>query len=222
MMADINIEQSRAFYDSYYQKKKQIQRTYSAILKYFKEPGKLLDVACGDGQFLASLPDDIIKYGIDISPEALRIALHNLHTNLSNAYLEPAPAEDIPFPDNLFDYVTCFGSIEHFVDMEKGLREMARVGKSYCKYFFAVPNSKFNIVSLTKGKVGTEQALNIEVLHSLKEWQKIFEDSGYQVIDVHNFPVYRKSWTWLKRIVYWFLPLRFDEQFMFMCKKTQC
>jgi len=213
------LSESKSFYEKYYLKKKETGRTYSAILKHFKEPALLLDVACGDGQFLTWLPEYIRPYGVDISQNAILIAQKNLK-NHPKSFLAVAAVEALPFRDKQFDYVTCFGSIEHFVDKDRGLAEMKRVGQERCKYLFVVPNSNFNIVSLTKGKVGTEQAENIEELHTQKEWREIFNKAGFEIQSIEKFPVYRKSWAWLKWLIYWLLPLRFDEQFLFILKKA--
>lgn len=63
---------------------------------------KVLDLCCGSGQatkFLVQSSQDVT--GLDISP----VSLQRAQQNVPQAQYVEAPAEEMPFPDNLFDLV---------------------------------------------------------------------------------------------------------------------
>lgn len=118
---------------------------------------KLLDVGCGSG--ITTRPWGCVRYGIDTSKKLLEKAIKN---DKKGKYM-PAHAEKIPFPDNSFDIVISITAIQNFEDIEKGLKEIKRVGK---KRFVL----SFLKKSLKREKI--EKLINI--LFSVKE--KIEED----------------------------------------------
>ncbi|HDS30219.1 MAG TPA: class I SAM-dependent methyltransferase [Firmicutes bacterium] len=99
--------------------------------------GKLvLDLGCGPGGktcgYVALNPERII--GVDISYDAIAQAekARDILVHPENRHkLEFAcvDAEDLPFPDEYFDVVTCSDSFEHFPNPQKVLSEARRVLK---------------------------------------------------------------------------------------------
>lgn len=88
-----------------------------------KPTDKLLDVGCGTG--LTTEPWKCERYGIDPSAKLLEKARQK-----NNIKYDLAPAEKIRYPDNFFDIVISITAIQNFRDIEKGLREIKRVGKN--------------------------------------------------------------------------------------------
>lgn len=85
---------------------------------------KILDVGCGKGRFSALLSEKGAHViGVDISNGLLEIA----RKRVKNVRFEHGSATNLPFPDNSFDYVLCIETLEHIPDIEKALKEMARV-----------------------------------------------------------------------------------------------
>ena len=85
----------------------------------------LLDVGCGTGissQFNCNV------IGIDLSFELLKLN-KNKKKILSKA-------ENLPFKDNIFDFVVSITSMHNFTDIENSLKEMKRVGKD--KFVFSI------------------------------------------------------------------------------------
>jgi ubiquinone/menaquinone biosynthesis C-methylase UbiE len=100
------------------------------VLETVKVPdgGRLLDVGCGTGAFLASFAarGGSAISGVDLSPEMIRLASNRLNTG---AELRVGDSENLPWPDGTFDTVTCSSSFHHYPQPRKALAEMRRVLK---------------------------------------------------------------------------------------------
>src|SRR5690606_29458187 len=78
---------------------------------------KLLDVAGGDGGFVEqAAKGDWHYYGIDFAFPAIE-------QHVPGA-ISVADGHHLPFASSQFDFVTNLGSLEHFWDMDQGVREM--------------------------------------------------------------------------------------------------
>jgi len=91
----------------------------------------ILDIGCGSGAFLNSLPDVYETVGLDFSQEALKYVK-------TKAILGDISA--LPFASESFDLVTCLEVLEHlpFGIFEKALSELQRVSNKYI--IISVPN----------------------------------------------------------------------------------
>lgn len=117
------------YYDSissgYEELHKEEQLKKIEIIKNFLKPNKtdkLLDVGCGTG--FTTQPWNCKRFGIDPAKKLIEKA----HDKNKIEY-RVAKAEDIPYPDNYFDYVISITAIQNFEDIKKGLLEIKRVGK---------------------------------------------------------------------------------------------
>lgn len=94
--------------------------------------GIILDVACGPGTYgrrIASASRTI--YGIDACMSMLRQGARYVERDrLSNVHFARALVEALPFPDGLFDAAICAGSLNHFYDTVRALREINRTMKA--------------------------------------------------------------------------------------------
>jgi ubiquinone/menaquinone biosynthesis C-methylase UbiE len=91
-----------------------------------------LDVACGTGFITRSIAQKMrLVYGIDISMGMLEKATeYARERGIGNMRFARSRAERLPFPDGVFDGVTCSGALHTFQDTAEALSEMARVMKS--------------------------------------------------------------------------------------------
>ena len=132
------------YYDSiskgYEELHKEEQKNKLKIIKKFlkvKIADKLLDVGCGTG--ITTSPWKCKRYGIDPAENLLKRA--RLRNKIK--YIK-AVAENIPFKDNYFDVVISVTAIQNFDNIEKGLKEIKRVGKDRFILTFLKKSSKRN------------------------------------------------------------------------------
>lgn len=87
---------------------------------------RLLEVGCGLGRILKELHDayGVRPYGIDLSSKIIDAA--RLRVGPLSADLTVARAEQIPFADEFFDKVLCWGTFD-LTEQAQALREMTRV-----------------------------------------------------------------------------------------------
>ena len=122
------------------------------------------------------------------------------------AELHCGPAERLPFADRQFDFISCLGALEHFLDIEGSLQEMIRVAKTNASILLLVPNADF-LPSRLGLYNGTLQAAMKEQALSLLEWEQLFESAGLRVKarwkDLHII-----STEWIFRPPFYEWPLR--------------
>ena len=141
---------------------------------------RLLDVSCGTGSLLAAARERAVEaVGVDLSDEAVKLAKRVA----PSAEVAVGAGEALAFRDGSFDYVSCLGSLEHFLDMGKGLEEMKRVAKPAARFCIMVPNQDF-IGWKVLGHQGTAQQDINEHLLPLKAWRQLFERHGLVVLRV--------------------------------------
>ncbi|PIQ88142.1 MAG: hypothetical protein COV73_00430 [Candidatus Omnitrophica bacterium CG11_big_fil_rev_8_21_14_0_20_43_6] len=209
--------------------------TWLVRLFNFKKQGRLLDVSCGEGIFLR----EVRKYskllnifGLDISDKAISIARKkSLSPNLV-----VADGQGIPFKDKSFDYITCLGSLEHYIDQELGVREMLRVAKDDASFYILLPNSlSINLFLhvMRNGDKSVEDFQIIERTATRNEWSSFLDKNGLKVKTVYGsnlWPEFFQEGTlkvksipkYIERfLVKCFCPLNLSMDFIFVCKKHQ-
>ncbi len=172
----------------------------------------VLDVACGTGQWLYTVSQQgAIPYGVDLSDKAINLC----QSAMPSGHFHTCPAEQLPFDDKQFDIVTCLGSLEHFIDPATALTEMSRVAKEQAKFVLLVPNADFLSRKLGFYK-GTAQTAAKEDVKTLVEWQRLFENNGFSVIDKwKDLHVLNRQWI---TAGYWYtIPLRLLQALALLC-----
>ncbi len=120
-----NIKQFQPEYEQWL-----IAKPLMGLIEPHKSP-LMLDVATGTGRVpLAMLDNPIFQgrvIGIDLSRKMLKQASKKLKSHTDRAPLIWGPAENLPFPDDVFDVVTCLESLEFMSNPERALQEITRV-----------------------------------------------------------------------------------------------
>jgi ubiquinone/menaquinone biosynthesis C-methylase UbiE len=154
---------------------------------------RVLDVACGGGTWLELLRRSGASIaGVDISDRAIA----SCRQRIPDADFRIASAESLPFPDGVFDLVTCLGGLEHFPDKRAALREMHRVAKPGASCLISVPIADFpgRRLGLYRGTLQTEIG---EAVYSLAEWAALFHRSGFK-LQTRWRDLHVVSWQWIR------------------------
>ena len=177
---------TRAAYDDIYAGAgiRQLDSFYRWLLRLLQPvPGhRLLDVACGEGVLprMARQLYGLEAYGLDISLAALHIAQQETGQAFS-----VGSGESLPFATNSFDYVTCIGSLEHFLDMRAGATEMCRVLCPNGLACILLPNTYGllnNVYKAYKTGMSTIDAQPLQRYAARREWELLLEASGFEIV----------------------------------------
>lgn len=109
----------------------------------------LLDVGCGTG---ISSQFDCVVTGVDPSEGLLSLA----RRRFPDKDFVKADAEKIPFQKHSFDVVVSLTAIQNFNDIEKGLNEIKRVGKSTFALSYLRKSSKALMIDELIQKIFSE------------------------------------------------------------------
>ncbi|MFB9076186.1 class I SAM-dependent methyltransferase [Flavobacterium procerum] len=197
-----------------------------AELLQIKPNAKLLDVACGLGRMLEiGLDYKAQCSGVDISS----VAVETAKLKLPEANIVEANAEELPFKDNTFDFVTCLGSLERMIDKEKVLQDIKRVTTSDSRICFMVRNSNSwrwlitKKLFLTVNKKGHQDAKNYQ------QWKALFEKENFEIVSCipDQWPIMRilqiltfGTFKGYKNKQNSFTPLQYANEFIFILKKN--
>jgi SAM-dependent methyltransferase len=163
----------------------------------------VLDVACGSGEWLSACKERGASiFGIDLSEKVIEACQMAFDTGVFYS----SPAESLHFEDNKFDIVTCLGSLEHFVNPVKALKEMKRVAKKDALFLILVPNKDFLTRKLGLF-LGTKQVDAKEDVKTLGEWNALFEESGL-IVKERWKDLHVLSWRWISSSSWYSMPIR--------------
>lgn len=164
---------------------------------------RVLDIACGTGEWLQVCSERGAEvFGVDISSKAIDLC----ELVMPHGDFRCQPAEILPYENQSFDLVTCLGSLEHFLDQENAINEMARVAKNNAKIVILVPNSGFFTYRLGLFS-GTQQKTVKETIRSLKEWETMINDNGL-IIEKRWRDLHILSMRWIYRKPFYLIPAR--------------
>ncbi len=150
--------------------------------------GRVLEVGCGEGIFLASIAKEnpgLEIYGVDNDERRLQKA----RMALKAADLSLQDATRVSFEDNYFDAVVCINVLFNMESMEtvrRTLREMARVCKTGGRVIFDFRNASNALLSakyrLAKYYDDTLNGLPLNT-YSLEEMEAVSKESGLKILN---------------------------------------
>lgn len=184
------------------------------------ETKSVLDVGCGAGYFLALAEKRFRRcYGLDLSEEALKKA----RNMASSSYFLCGAGEDLPFPNKSFDFIFSLGSLEHFLDLRRAIKEIVRVLKNDGQAFILVPNSFFLPIIfnvLLKGKRGLKSFQPREVQATREEWRQLLEENGLKIIRTFAYNYSTANDPCLYWLMRPFIPFNLAYCFLFQARKS--
>lgn len=184
-----------------------------------------LDVACGLGRMLeVSQLYKTKNYGIDIS----EVAVKKAQIKLPNDNIVAGNAEHLPFENNIFDYVTCLGSLERMIDKNSVLHEINRVTNPDAKICLMVRNANSWRWIFTKRMLFTINKNGHQDAKTYQEWKSLFDQHNFiiETCIADQWPIMK-----LKRMLSFgvfqnfknasngIFPLQFANEFIFILKK---
>ena len=117
-------------------------------VKRFKKRGTILDIGCGKGKFLkAAARDGWETWGVESSQRSLSLSEKGAGVRILNSRFENAD-----LPDDAFDVITMWHTLEHFYEPREILNKAGQKLKNDGVLFVRVPNCHSWDYSLGKEK----------------------------------------------------------------------
>jgi len=134
-----------------------MKKEFKVITELIEENSRVLDVGCGNGDLMKFLSENktVDIRGLEISKKSVQNCLSKGLT-----VIEGNAENDLSqFPDNSFDYVVLSQTLQAFLNTEKVINELLRIGK---KAIVTIPNFghwKMRIQLLIKGTMPVTKVL---------------------------------------------------------------
>jgi 2-polyprenyl-3-methyl-5-hydroxy-6-metoxy-1,4-benzoquinol methylase len=182
----IEKEIARFYPQDYYSNEGGVAKAVSKLLQSmkikkimnFKRKGRILDVGCGDGEFLLCFKKRGWEvYGVDTSEHAYRLARRKLGRNVFNCDLKR-----LSFPDRFFDVITLNHVLEHMFDPNKELKEIHKILKDDGILLLSTPN-----IDSFQFKITKEHWFHLDIPRHLYHYspttiKNLLEINGFKVI----------------------------------------
>ena len=160
--------------------------TYRSV-PYYIPNGKILDIGCGLGYYLQMMKKmGWQEYGVELNQHAVQFAKENLGLNVQKGRFE-----DAEFPENHFDIITLWHSLEHSVDPKYVLQKAKKYLKPEGSLFLGIPN--FNSADhLLFKKYWNGFEIPLHIYHFTPETIKyLLQRAGFD--NIHVFHTIRPS-----------------------------
>ena len=179
---------------------------YFSLIEKYVNPGKLLDIGCGNGHLLnAAMKRGWSGQGYDVDKESTEITSNRLGVSIycgdffSNQF------------DNNYDLITMHQVLEHLKDPNKYLEKISSLIKTDGHIFIAVPNIKslsskikhsFERLGLRRKNIGKYYDTNHHVLYfEPKTLKKLLEKHGFKIIFQRNCHSAKPNQSKFKRFI---------------------
>ncbi|MFV9506373.1 MAG: class I SAM-dependent methyltransferase [Oscillochloridaceae bacterium umkhey_bin13] len=201
--------------------------------RYQPPPARLLDVSCGEGDFLRFARQvGYSAMGMDFAQAALQqLDQRGGHT----IPVVAANAQDLPFAPASFDLVTNLGSLEHYFVPEQGVAEMARVLRPGGTALVLLPNAYglFGNVSyvLRHGEV-FDDGQPLQRYATRGSWQHLLDEHGLRTSHVLGLErprprtrsdlawALRRPQTWVRVVLGPLVPTNLGDLLIFVCERA--
>ena len=154
----------------------------------------VLDIGCGGGKAVKEIASSVSKgkvYGIDYSEDMVQLS-KKVNDNLikqSIVEIMYGTVSSLPFPDNMFDFVTAFETYYFWPDLINDLIEVKRVLKPGA--FLLLVNAAYKDDQFEKRNSKLVNLLDMKI-HTPDEYKDFLSEAGYQIEKIDNLP--EKNW----------------------------
>ena len=134
-----------------------MKKEFKVISELIEEKSRVLDVGCGNGDLMKFLSENktVNIRGLEISKKSVQNCLSKGLT-----VIEGNAENDLTqFPENSFDYVVLSQTLQAFLNTEKVINQLLRIGK---RAIVTIPNFghwKIRLQLLTKGTMPVTETL---------------------------------------------------------------
>ena len=149
-----------------------------AVMRH-RAPGRILDVGCATGEFLALARElGWEPYGVDLSEHAVRYAREHWKLDVSVGELE-----DVACPDGFFDAITLWNVFEHLYDPLESIERMGRLLAPEGVVVLTLPNlGSLDLALFGSAWAGYDVPRHLHVF-SLPALRQAFEDRGFELLE---------------------------------------
>lgn len=153
-------------------------------IAHVRNANRVLEVGTGSAwttEEIASRIGDGIVVGVDLTPEMLTRARRKLKDLklLHKVWLVQGDVENLPFKDNTFESIVSAGAAEHFPDLKKAVKEMARTVRA---------EGRITILAPKKPKTGLLKIFSNPLMAFLtaEDLYQAFKSAGLQRVVITN------------------------------------
>lgn len=167
----------------------------------FIRPSKddiVLDVGTGEGSGAFALAGSVKKvYGIEIRPERVAAAKNRAtKEGIDNVEFLVGMAQQLEFPDEFFDLVTCRVAVHHFAEPMKVFSEINRVLKLGGKFEMSDPVfSEF--AQAVWVPVNRLREKDFYCFHTYLDMVRMLNRSGFEILSIQPFYFKRGLKKWI-------------------------
>jgi SAM-dependent methyltransferase len=138
--------------------------------------GNLLDVGCGDGEYLSKISGKMNGYGVE--PMGV--------PDKSKPHIRTCYLEEAKFPRGFFDVVLMSHSLEHMNDPVESLIEVRRIIKTGGKLVISLPTTSSFGFAVFKGKWFHTDAPRHIFIYNERNLSRLLEGLGFSIREIHK------------------------------------
>ena len=167
---------------------------------------RLLDVSCGQGGLLDfAQRAGLNAVGLDLSASAVATSAHRLERRTSPVAVSLGDAQQLPFADGSFDFVTNIGSLEHYFRPDLAVREMARVLGPGGQAMILLPNTfglLGNVLHVWRTGDVHDDGQPLQRYGTNAQWRQLLESNGLRLVKTVR---YEREWPRTREDLLWYL-----------------